>query len=505
MQARNVVVKLSFKSPGSDGLGAKNAAHLRYIGTRPGVDTTVTDESLYRAAGRDLAADEDYARYIAERPGVARETGEGMALHGLFDATGAADFGAVRAEIRNLENSPVYRMIVSVTETTAELVGLDDKAAWEAFVCSEASEIARGLSIPLDRLRWVAALHPEAGHPHVHLLVWDGADRPRHRDVIEKSELVGMREALTRDLWRPVSEELAAEKAATRDGLVGTARAELERMSAILGWSAPVLSSDRAVTVPVRTAGELGRIQGGLERVASLLPGRGRVAYAYMPPETKAAVQAVVSDLLAHPEYRAVAERHVELAREYATRQTTSPARIEAAAARARGDLERRVAERVLQTAAGLEQSQLRERVWRAAPIVASRGVRSGLLPSVCEQAARACGAAGIPEGPVYTALADVHGDGVAIEDARAGGQESGRIRASDVSALERAGGGERTEPVMAGLAAAAHLAARAYRDMSRAQERTAGSGNPRNRARRRGKEHDIWRDAEPDTGRPER
>lgn len=505
MQARNVVVKLSFKSPGTGDLGAKNAAHLRYIGTRPGVDTTVTDESLYRAAGRDLSADEDYARYIAERPGVARETGEGAALHGLFDATGAADFGAVRAEIRALEHSPVYRMIVSVTEETAGLIGLDDKGAWESFICSEAPEIARGLSIPLERLRWVAALHPEPGHPHVHLLAWDGGDEARPRDLIAKEKLVGLRETLTRDVWRPVSDQLAAEKSTLRDGLVGTARAELERMSAILGWSAPVLSSDRTVTVPVRTAEELGRIQGGLERVAALLPGRGRLAFAYMPPETKVAVEAVVRELLAHPDYRAVAERHAGLAQEFASHQTTSATRIEAAGDRARGELERRVAERVLHTAADLEQSRLRERVWRAAPIVASRGARAGLLPSICEQAARASGAACIPEGPVYAALAEAHGDGGAIEGARVTGQASGRIQAADVAALERAAGGERVEPVMAGLGAAAHLAARAYRDMSAAQARPGTAARIKSRARSRSQEHSIWRGAEPDTGRYDR
>ena len=505
MQARNVVVKLSFKSPGTGELAAKNAAHLRYIGTRPGVDTTVTEESLYRAAGRDLAADEDYARYIAERPGVARETSEGATLHGLFDATGAADFGAVRAELRALEHSPVYRMIVSVTEETAGLIGLDDKGSWESFICSEAPEVARGLSIPLERLRWVAALHPEPGHPHVHVLVWDGSDEARPRDLIAKDKLVGLREALTRDVWRPVSDELAAEKSSLRDGLVGTTRAELARVSAFMGWGAPVLSSERAVTTPIRTADELTRIQGGIERVASLLPGRGRLAFAYMPPETKAAVEAVVRYLLAHPDYRAVVERHAGLAREYASHQTTTPARIAAAGEKASRELERRVAEGVLQTAASLEQSRLRERVWRAVPIVASRGVRIGLSPSVCEQAARACGAAGIPDGPIYAVLAEAHGDVAVIEDARAAGQEAGRIRVVDAAALERAAGGERPEPVMAGLATAAHLAARAYRDMSSAQERSSAATRAKNRTRRRSQEHSIWRDAEPDTGRLER
>lgn len=505
MQAHNVVIKLSFKSPGSGGLGAKNAAHLRYIGTRPGVDTTVTEASLYRAVDRDLSADEAYARYIAERPGVARETGEGAVLHGLFDATGAADFAAVRAEIRALEHSPVYRMIVSVTEDTAALVGLEDKASWEAFVCGQAPEIARGLSIPLDRLRWAAALHPEAGHPHVHLLVWDSADRARDFDVIDKSALVGMREALTRDLWRPVSVELTVEKGAVRDGLVTSARGELERLSAHMGWSRPVLSSERTATTPIRTPDELIRIQAGIERVASLLPGRGRLAFGYMPPETKAAVEDVVRDLLAHPEYRVLAERYVEVARDLASHQTTVPARIEAAGERAAGELERRVAQHVLETAVGLEQSRLRERVWRTAPIVASRGVRSGLPPVVCERAARACGAAGIDEGPVYAALAKTHGDVGAIEDARALGAEAGRIQAGDAAALERATGGERPEPVMAGLAAAAHLAARAYRDMSREHERPSGHAHLRSRTRRRSKEQSIWRGAEPDTGHPER
>jgi len=504
VQAGNLIVKLSFKSPGTGGLGAKNAAHLRYIGTRPGVDTTVTDAALYRAAGSELGSDEAYARYIAERPGVAREDAEGTALHGLFDAQGPADYAAVRAELRGLEHSPAYRMILSVTEETADAAGLWEKRDWETFVCAQTPTLAHGLGIRLDDLRWVAALHPEAGHPHVHLIAWDAQDQRRPRDVIAKDDLVRMREELTRELWRPVTLELGAEKSGIRQEVVDSAKAELDRLGVLMGWT-PAGAPARAVTTPVRTAEELARIEGGVERVAALLPGRGRLAYGYMPPETKAVIDAVTRDLLGHAEYRTLTDRYADLAAELASHQTTAPARIEAAGAAARGDLEHRVGQRVLEAAAGLEQARLRERVWRAVPVLVSRGARSGLPPAMYEQAARACGAAGVPDVRVYAALAAAHGDGGAISDTREIGIESGRIRPADAAALERMAGEDRPMPVTGGLSAAAHLAARAYQDLARAQERPSRAPTAHQRGRRRSQEHSIWRDAEPDTGRDDR
>src|SRR5574340_125562 len=130
MSSSNLVVKLSFKSPDAARVQSGNAAHLKYIGTRPGVDTTVTEASLLRAQHRDVSADDAYLAYISERPGVARETPDGLQLHGLFDRLGVADPVTVRRELNALENSPAYRIILSVREEPAPAVGLVDKDSW---------------------------------------------------------------------------------------------------------------------------------------------------------------------------------------------------------------------------------------------------------------------------------------------------------------------------------------------------------------------------------------
>ncbi|MDO9557254.1 MAG: MobP3 family relaxase [Coriobacteriia bacterium] len=497
----NIVMKLSFKPAGSEA-HAGNVAHLRYIGTRPGVDTEVTDAALERAELSDLSDDEDYLRYIGERPGVVRETAEGPVLHGLFGASGVADVSRVRQEIGGLELSPAYRMILSVREETAAAVGLTDKAAWEILVCEQAPTFARGLGIPLQRLGWVAALHQAAGHPHVHLIAWDRADKPRGRDVVEKQALVAMREELTRELWRPVTTELGAEKGGIRDALVRGTRTELAVLTDLMGWErgtgAPLL--DRPATLPMRSAEDLTAIAAGLEEVASTLPGHGRLVLAYMPTETKDAVSRVVDLLLDDPASREAADRFTAIAAELAGHQAPAPEKVEAAADRASADLGRRVGQNVLVAAEGLVQDRLHERACRAAPVLLSRGADPALCLSDRIRAARACGTLGVSETSVVDSATNRHAgpDGRTVIAAAWGeGAARERLDAGDVEALERATGGDRPAPVMAGLGTAARLARQVYRDLDCAHADSRSIVRAR-RARVRPRDRGIWHDAEP-------
>ncbi|HHJ98441.1 MAG TPA: hypothetical protein ENN10_00650 [Actinobacteria bacterium] len=508
MSSSNLVVKLSFKSPDAVRVRAGNAAHLKYICTRPGVDTTVTDASLLRAQYRDVSADDAYLAYIAERPGVARETPDGPQLHGLFDRSGVADPMAVRGELNALESSPAYRIILSVREETAAAVGLVDKDSWEHFMCEQTPVLARGLGIPVDRLRWVAALHPSEGHPHLHVIAWDSADRKRGHDTIAADALVAMREELTRELWRPVCVDLGAEKGTIRDALVASTRSELHVVSELMDWAPAAPSADlrRRVAAPAQSPENLATLAAGLERVAAALPGRGRLALSYMPPETKAAVTEVVGVLLRAPENRAAVDRYIALAEQMARHQTSQAPLLAEARAAAAEDLEHRIGQSVLRAAADLEQHRLRERVWRAVPILTSRGPDPACFERDRVRAARACGAAGVGRETTGAALGGRDlSEEVAASWSR--GAESGRLRNEDVTALERATGGERAAPVMAGLSAAAYIAAQVCRELDHAlaSQRVTARAMDARRKRALEQSRGIWAGAEPNVGRPDR
>lgn len=508
MASSNLVVKLSFKSPDAVRVRAGNAAHLNYICTPPGVDTTVSDASLLRAQHRDVSADDAYLAYISERPGVARETPDGLQLHGLFDRSGVADPAAVRRDLNALEHSPAYRIILSVREETAAAVGLVDKDSWEQFICEQTPTLARGLGIPVDRLRWVAALHPSEGHPHVHVIAWDSADRRRGHDTITSDALVTMREELTRQLWRPISVDLGAEKGAIRDALVAATRTELQVVSELMDWapgSSPADLRRRAAT-PVQSPENLEALAAGLERVAAALPSHGRLALGYMPPETKVAVSEVVGVLLRAPENRAAVDRYVALAEQMARHQTNQAPLLAEARAAAAEDLEHRIGQSVLRAAAELEQRQLRERVWRAVPILTSRGLDPACFERDRMRAAQACGAAGVGKESVVVALGGRElSEEIAATWSR--GAESGHLRGGDVEALERAAGGERPTPVMAGLSSAALVAAQVCREIDHAlaNQRVAARGMDARRKRALERSRGIWAGAEPNVGRPDR
>lgn len=508
MSSSNLVVKLSFKSPDAARVRLGNAAHLKYIGTRPGVDTTVTEASLLRTQHRDVSADDAYLAYISERPGVARETSDGLQLHGLFDRLGVADPVTVRRELDALENSPAYRIILSVREETAAAVGLVDKDSWEHFMCEQTPTLAHGLGIPVDRLRWVAALHPSEGHPHLHVIAWDSADRKRGHDTIAADALTRLRETLTRELWRPVCADLGAEKGAIRDALVASTRTELQVVSELMDWAPGASPVDlrRPAATPVPSPQHLEALATGLERVAATLPGHGRLALGYMPPETKMAVAEVVSQLLGEPTNRAAADRYVALAEQMARYQTSQAPLLSDARAAAAEDLEHRIGQSVLHAAAELEQHHLRERVWRAVPVLMSRGLDPACFERDRIRAARACGAAGVGREATAAALGgrDLSEE---IDASWSRGAESGHLRNEDVTALERATGGERAAPVMAGLSAAAYLAAQVFRDLDHAlaNQRVTDRGIVARRKRALERYRGIWAGAEPNVGRPDR
>ena len=66
----------------------------------------------------------------------------------------------------------VWTPVVSLRREDAERFGYTDVDNWRALVNSCAAEIAKGYRIPLEHLRWYAALHEKEKHVHIHMVVF---------------------------------------------------------------------------------------------------------------------------------------------------------------------------------------------------------------------------------------------------------------------------------------------------------------------------------------------
>lgn len=74
---------------------------------------------------------------------------------------------------KSKEKTNIYRGVISMSEEDAVLRGYDKRAKWEELMHNKIYEIARELNIKYMNTEWIASVHYEKGHPHLHFQVWD--------------------------------------------------------------------------------------------------------------------------------------------------------------------------------------------------------------------------------------------------------------------------------------------------------------------------------------------
>lgn len=321
---RPFVLKAAFYLPTRQGR-VRAVAHLKYMG-HPDKEDLVSAHESDHAMGLESAA--VHAKYMSERPGSC----------GYFGPAPdhAPDPDAVAKALRR-HAGPIWRHFVSVTEADARALGggLLDRPAWEAAARQVVPQMSEAMGIPVDRVRWVAALHRKEGHPHLHLLMWE--DPPgRERGQLSQHELRSFKRAWVSALYRPELERIGTEKSAVRQELLTAARVRLSRRE----------ERDLA------------------ERLTALtehLPGHGRISYKLAPASLKDELSRAADWLLqASPALTALAERYGDLAEQLARHYSDQPAQHQAARDKATSDLRDRVANAVLRAAVQLDRQTVR-------------------------------------------------------------------------------------------------------------------------------------------------
>lgn len=146
----------------------------------------------------DRAADiKTYADYIATRPRAER-----FGSHGLFtDAGVQIQLSQVSQELRDYPGH-VYTAILSLKREDAARLGFDHGSRWRDFLRSQTQNLSEQLKIPMGHLRWYAAFHDEAHHPHVHLIAYSSVpgEGRLSKQGIEKLRSVFGKEIFAQDL-----------------------------------------------------------------------------------------------------------------------------------------------------------------------------------------------------------------------------------------------------------------------------------------------------------------
>lgn len=187
--------------------------------------TENASEFLYRAIEdnfQSATSISTYADYIATRPRA-----EKIGKHGLFSNEGdEIVLSQVSAELNRHEGN-MWTMIVSLRREDAERLSFDNAIAWRELLRAHTSELADALKIPLSELKWYAAFHNEAHHPHIHLLAY--CDDPSV-GYLSKQGVRNMRSALGNDIFRDELQFLYCEQTDKRDQLKKEWKAMLDEI-----------------------------------------------------------------------------------------------------------------------------------------------------------------------------------------------------------------------------------------------------------------------------------
>lgn len=218
----------------------------------------------------------------------------------------------------------MYRSVVSFEEETAKELRLADQKAWQRYIENHIRTIAEKNGIRRENFSWAAALHPEKGHPHVHVVFWDNSEeRARIKNPFTHPSVPdSIRRQMIKDTFvgqlRAYGEEknrAAAEMRRLGNGLTDdferhirhTGRKKYQKL-----WEKPALEAELSDAFNFRDK-VLDEAAAQVFKIKAALPEGGRIAYQLLPPELKKQVDALVVFLLSGvPSLRKQKEAYIE-------------------------------------------------------------------------------------------------------------------------------------------------------------------------------------------------
>lgn len=319
----------------------KDANHVRYIGTRPGVEKVpVKDE---------LAEDAAHIEYAGTRP---RSTG-------LFgpDPQHPPVLAEAMKEVGNRETSSSWRIVFSFREDDAKELGVSNLISWQDLTRRSMAQFTKSIAMQPEHLHWVAAHHPEQGHPHVHVLAWLADEAPKRRGELSALELRDVRRGISQEVFGPLRTRLAAERTMARNTMLAAAKENVRGAELII--QRIELESQIAEPVGERlpprfSKQDLENLSEKIEKLGVIMPGKGQAKLAYMPVEVKEKARTIADWILSRPQMAGALNAHEKATRELTGLYTKKVERSDEAWQKSYNDLRDRVANTVIKSAAGL-------------------------------------------------------------------------------------------------------------------------------------------------------
>lgn len=248
--------------------------------------------------------------YIATRKGAIHNPGCAFGLWGrlpgMLDSENINSLTTAKRIITEASKShTIYRAILSVDNDTAKEHGLYERGMWQTLVNRKISVIAEQMGIERMDFRWVASMHYVKGHPHVHIMYWDNSAKVRQEFVSkERFEIIAekVRAAFGYEIYREEIQVLQQEKR----GTVSQARLELQSLCKEANL-AEALNLDHVSNA------KLDELQKSFLALASDLPRKGALKYAYLPGPYKEKLDAFLDEIMKITDFHRLENKYLKL------------------------------------------------------------------------------------------------------------------------------------------------------------------------------------------------
>ncbi len=259
-----LVYKQRFRHPNKKDTPGANYAHIRYIATRPRV---LKNEKM------------NHGLFGKLEPGVVTEFEDWKDVAKLSYAN-------------SKKGIVMYRSVVSFAEDTAKELLLKDQKSWQRYIENHIMTIAEKNGIKRENLQWAAAVHGEKSHPHIHVVFWDKSVRVKNPFTPPQ-----IPNAIRKQMIKDTFAEKILAFAKEKDLAVQEMRRITEELEQGVSFDKKILSELSERLFALRT----------------MIPEHGRIAYGFLPPESREKTDELVQFLLLEiPEIRKCFERYVD-------------------------------------------------------------------------------------------------------------------------------------------------------------------------------------------------
>lgn len=227
----------------------------------------------------DMIADKEIlVKYVAERPGV-----EKLGKHGLFsDSDDEIILAQAQKNIAEHQGN-VWSHVISLTREDAERLGYVTPEMWRNLIMRHTDDIAKAQNIRLENLRWYAAFHNTAHHPHIHLLVYSTDIK---EGFLTKNGIEQIKSAIANDIFHNELYQVYEKQTEVRDKL----RSETESVMKNL-----LLELNNSNEFDMQLEQLVLKLQSQLRN------SKGKKVYGYLQPNVKKTVDQIVAELAKNP------------------------------------------------------------------------------------------------------------------------------------------------------------------------------------------------------------